>query len=138
MIVLDTNVLSELTRPAPDPAVVRWLDAQPELFTTATVLAELVYGVTRLPAGRRRDLLEREIGELAEGGLAGRILPFDEHAAREYGAVVAARESRGMPISQADAQIAAVCLSTGAALATRNTGDFRELPLTLINPWEAR
>lgn len=137
MIVLDTNVLSELTRPAPDVAVVRWIDLQPDLFTTATVLAELVYGVTRMPAGRRRDLLEQDVNDFIESGLAGRVLPFDELAAREYGAVVASREASGQPISQADAQIAAVCVSTGAALATRNTRDFRDLGLALINPWEA-
>lgn len=136
MIVLDTNVLSELTRPVPNPAVVRWLDLQPELVTTATVLAELIHGVVRMPAGKKRELLEREVDAFSESGLA--ILPFDEHAARECGAIVAFRESRGQPISLADAQIAAVCISTGAALATRNVLDFRDLGLDLINPWEAR
>lgn len=89
-----------------------------------------------MPVGQRKGRLERQVDAFIESGLAGRILPFDEAAAREYGAIVASRESRGRPITQADAQIAAVCLSTGASLATLNTRDFRDLGLTLINPWE--
>ncbi|CAN5210630.1 type II toxin-antitoxin system VapC family toxin [soil metagenome] len=137
MIIVDTNVLSEPMRPSPDPRVMRWLhDQDPAgLFTTATVIAELSAGIARMPAGARRDAVARAIDEVVTEELAGRVLPFDLEAAIEFGALSAARESSGHALSMADGQIAAVCLTNGAALATRNTRDFEELGIDLIDPW---
>lgn len=138
MIVLDTNVVSELMRDSPAGSVRRWAGTIPaaERFLTATSVAELTYGAARLPVGRRRDVLERRIDATVNEEFPGQVLPFDVDAAKRFGPLVAARDSRGLPIETADAQIAAICLHHGAALATRNTRDFEGLGLTLINPWE--
>lgn len=138
MIILDTNVLSELARQVPEPAVIDWLDALPagEAATTATTAAELMYGVAQLPAGRRRvDLGEAVRAMLAED-LGGRVLPFDQAAAGHYADIVCHREHLGVPISMADAQIAAICRSAGAQLATRDVKGFASTGVVLINPWE--
>lgn len=139
MIVLDTNVVSELMRPHPAPAVRSWFRSVPaaEQFLTAVMVAELGYGVARLPAGHRRDDLARRLDRLVNDLFARRVLPFDEAAGRRYGPAVVIRERAGRPIGTADAQIAAVALDHGAALATRNTRDFEGLGLTLIDPWAA-
>lgn len=138
MIVLDTNVISELVRPVPDVRVTTWLDEQaiPELHLTVITVAELGYGIARLPLGRRRDDLARQTGGLLERLFSRRVLPFDQSAAQLYGDVGATRDRLGRPIEIADAQIAAICLHRDAALATRNTRDFDGLGLTLVNPWE--
>ena len=137
MIVLDSNVLSELMRPAPDRAVVDWLDGIEAglVFTTAITVAEILYGIERLPEGKRRHGFAEQAGALFDDELAGRILPFDEAAAVHYARHVAARESAGRPIGQPDGQIAAICLEHGASLATRNVDDFALLPLDLLDPW---
>lgn len=103
MIVLDTNVISELVRPAPDRNVLEWLDAEPveALFITAVTAAELLFGVERLPAGRRRSALGFTVGEVLATDFAGRILPFDAGAAVVFGRVVADRERQGRPMSMA-------------------------------------
>ena len=138
MIVLDTNVISELSRRVPDPGVLSWLDslAVSDVATTAITAAELRYGVARLPDGRRK----RELTGMIEGILTedfhGRVLPFDERSSAQYADVVAGRERIGRPIGVADAQIAAVCRDLNAILATRNTADFEETGIELINPWE--
>lgn len=137
MILLDTNVVSELMRPAPAPAVMSWLAAQPaaSLFISAVTEAELRYGVTLLPEGRRRaDLIAAVDGMLAED-FTGRILPFDSAAAVAYAAIAAGRRHEGKPISQFDAQIAAIAQSRGAELATRNVSDFEGCEVEVINPW---
>lgn len=137
MIVLDTNVVSELMRTDADAAVVAWLDQRPaeEVFLTAVTTAELRYGVAGLPAGRRKTTLADRLGRLIEDDLAGRVLPFDDDAAGHYAPIVAGRDARGEPISMADAQIAAICRSRGARLATRNTKDFRHTGIDVTDPW---
>ncbi len=108
MIVLDTNVLSEPLRPTPSAKVLDWMRSQPRtaLFTTTITEAELLYGVALLPQGKRRDLLESIVGRIFAVHLAGRILPFDSAAARDYTDIAAARRRSGRPMSEPDARIA--------------------------------
>lgn len=135
MIALDTNVVSELMRATPDDRVMRWLDAQaPDtLVITSVTVAELLYGIARLPAGRRRTQLEAAFAETLEEEFT--ILPFDEAAAVDYATIVASQEMRGRKVSMADAMIAATCMTAGATLATRNTKDFDPLGVELVDPW---
>lgn len=138
MIVLDTNVVSEVMRPVPDPAVLAWVDAQPadELYLTSMTVAELLYGVARLPAGKRRERLAEQVGRLVDELFAGRVLPFDSAASGMYARVASARERAGAPISVADAVIAATAASASAVkLATRNVSDFAGTGLTVVDPW---
>ena len=139
MIILDTNVISELARIDPEPVVVTWLDSLPavEVATTAITAAELLYGVARLPDGRRRAALAETIDVLINEDFRGRLEPFDGLAAEQYADVVVGREKKGRPISTADAQIAAICRVHSATLATRNIGDFTDTGIGLINPWDA-
>jgi toxin FitB len=139
VIVLDTNVISELIRNVPDPGVLSWLDELPvgELATTAVTAAELRYGVARLPSGHRKRELTVAISGLLNEDFYGKVLPFDERAAIRYADIVASRERAGRPMDVADAQIAAICRDLGATLATRNTADFEETGIPLIDPWEA-
>ncbi|KYZ86000.1 type II toxin-antitoxin system VapC family toxin [Alloalcanivorax xenomutans] len=139
MIVLDTNVLSELMRPAPEPRVIAWLDRQSgrDVAVTSITVAEILHGIRRLPAGRRkRRLTDLSIGLFNEE-FAGRVLPFDAPAAAYYAEKLAACEKRGRPVHMADAQIAAICERHGAVLATRNIKDFEPLGVSLLNPWMA-
>jgi len=137
MMVWDTNVVSELMRPEPRQQVVVWADRQPvdEVFITAITVAELLYGIGRLPAGRRRN----ELSELLDGMLTEdfehRVLAFDGVAAAHYADLVVERERTGRPISMADAQIAAICRSHGATVATRNVDDFADVGVDIVNPW---
>ena len=137
MIILDTNVLSELTRVTPASAVLNWLDAQPTtaVATTAITAAELLYGVARLPDGARKTALTGAVHALLTEDLAGRIEPFDSAAATHYADLITARDRAGHPISIPDAQIAAICRARQASLATRNTGDFTGTGIDLIDPW---
>jgi toxin FitB len=137
VIVLDTNVLSELTRQAPAPGVISWLDslAAAEVATTAITAAELRYGVARLPGGRRKTELAAAVDGMLSDDFQGRVLAFDEVAAQRYADIVTARERLGRPIGMADAQIAAICRTANATLATRNTGDFGGTGVDLIDPW---
>jgi predicted nucleic acid-binding protein len=138
LIVVDTNVISELTRQAPAPDVVSWLDslAADEVATTAITAAELLYGVERLPDGRRKTELSAAVHGLLSDNFRGRVLAFDEPAASRYAEIVARRERLGRAIGVADGQIAAICRAIGATLATRNTDDFEETGIDLINPWK--
>lgn len=138
MIVVDTNVISELTRQAPAPKVAAWLDSLPvdEVATTAITAAELHYGVERLADGRRKTELSAAVHGLLSDDFQDRILAFDEPAAGRYAEIVSHRERLGRPIGVADAQIAAICRAIGATLATRNTDDFGETGIELINPWK--
>jgi predicted nucleic acid-binding protein len=135
MIALDTNVVSELMRTKPDERVLRWVDAQSpdSLAVTTVTVAELLYGIARLPAGRKRKRLEAAIAETLEEDFT--ILPFDEVAAVDYATIAAAQDLRGRTVAMADAMIAATCMSAGAVLATRNTKDFVHLGIDLIDPW---
>ena len=137
-IVLDTNVVSELIRPHPDPTVLDWAVMQDAetLFLSAVTEAELRYGVEIMAAGRRRDRLSTEL-EDALWDFTGRILPFDSEAARAYAEIAAARRAAGFPISQSDCQIAAIARSHGAAVATRDAGGFEGCGITVINPWSS-
>ena len=139
MILLDTNVLSELMKPAPESAVVRWLAEQPvlALFTTAITQAEILYGIELLPKGKRRAALISAVEVMFEDDFAGRVLPFDSEAARIFPRIAAARRVTGKPVRQFDAQIAAIARSRGAAIATRNTDDFEDCGIVIVNPWVA-
>jgi len=139
MIVLDTNVISELMRPSGDQRVVAWADGLPadELYLTAITAAELRYGVARLPDGHRKSDLANRVHRIIEDGFAGRVLAFDGEAAVHYVDAVLARERRGLRVTIADAQIAAICRCRSAHLATRNTRDFAHTRVRLIDPWKA-
>jgi predicted nucleic acid-binding protein len=138
MIVLDTNVLSELMRLVPTDNVARWVDSQPatSLFTTSITQAEILYGLMLLPGGRRRKALELASAAMFEELFAGRILPFGMDAARPYAVIGSERRRKGVPISQFDAQIAAIVRSVGATLATRNVADFQGCGIELVDPWQ--
>ena len=138
MIVLDTNVVSETMRPRPATAVLAWLDRQQtdQLWLTAVNVAELMFGVARLPQGARQLQLADAIAAMLDEDFAGRVLSFDADAAAAYAELAARREQAGRPIAMADAQIAAICLRHGATLATRNAKDFDGLGLSLVNPWD--
>jgi len=137
VIVLDTNVLSELTRQVPDATVLEWLDtlAADEVATTAITAAELLYGVARLPAGHRKTGLAAAVHALIDDDFRSRVEPFDVLAAEQYAIVVSERDRRGRPITSADAQIAGICRSRNATLATRNTKDFEDTGVELVDPW---
>ncbi len=137
MIVLDTNVVSELMRPDASTTVIAWVDRQRggDLYLSAITVGELVYGVSRLPAGRRRASLATEVDALLAEDFRDRILPYDRIAAEHFGDIAAHREGLGLPISATDAQIAATCRSHGANLATRNVTDFAQTGIDVVDPW---
>jgi predicted nucleic acid-binding protein len=138
MIVLDTNVLSETLRLKPADSVKRWMEKQPatSLFTTAICEAEILYGLGLMTASRRRAALERAVAAIFVEEFAGRVLPFDSTAARAFAEIATRRRRLGRPISELDAQIAAIAASHRAAVATRNVGDFADCGITIISPWE--
>jgi len=138
VIVVDTNVISELMRPDPELAVIAWVGGQSpgSLATTAINVAEIRVGLARLHDGARKVALSTA-AEAVFSGLKDLIWSFDAQSALEYATVVARRESIGRPISGFDAQIAAVCRSRGAAIATRNVSDFADLGLDVIDPWQS-
>ncbi len=137
MYVLDTNVVSELMRPAPEPCVEAWVAKQraAHLYFSSISEAELRYGVAIMPAGRRREALAAAVDGLVREDFAGRVLPFDSAAARAYAEIAAARRSAGRPVSQADCQIAAIAHARGLALATRNVRDFAGMGIEIADPW---
>ena len=137
MIVLDTNVLSELLRPTPEARVLAWLEAQPpaSLFTSAVTQGEILYGIRLLPDGQRRKKLWDAAVEIFNEDFAGRVLSFDGDAAGVYAEIGASRRVAGRPISQFDATIAAITRSRGASLATRNAKDFEGCGIEVVNPW---
>ena len=138
MFVLDTNVVSELIRPVPDPAVVAWVADRPagSLFFTAIGEAEMRFGVAIMPVGARRNALATEIDGMLREDFARRVLPFDSVAARAYARVAAVRRRAGRPVSQADCQIAAIAISRGGTVVTRNVRDFEGVDVPIFNPWE--
>lgn len=140
MIILDTNVLSELMKPKPSPQVVAWVGKQAatELFTTAITEAEVFYGIELLAQGKRqKELLEVADAMFAED-FAGRIFDFDSDAARSFSRIASRRRVLGSPIAQADAQIAAIAQVQSARLATRNVADFRDCGIEVVNPWDIK
>ena len=138
MFVLDTNVVSELIRPQPNPAVVAWVGARPagSLFFTAIGEAEMRFGVAIMPAGARRSALAAEIDGMLREDFARRVLPFDSLAARKYAELAAERRAAGRPVSLADCQIAAIAGSRGGTVVTRNVRDFEGIAIAVVNPWE--
>ncbi len=139
MIIVDTNVVSELMRANPDSTVLAWFAANTAdtLFLTSISEAELRTGAAILPAGQRRDQLVGAIEAMMDQDFAGRILPFDSPAARTYAEIATARRTAGKPIMDADCQIAAIARACGAAIATRNVKDFEGCGIDVINPWNA-
>ena len=139
MIVLDTNVISELMRPAPAPPVLTWLAAQPRsaLYTTSINRAELLYGAALLPRGRRRDDIQTAITAIFATEFAGHVLPFDDNAADHYARIVALRRGTGHPIEGFDALIAAVTAAAGFRIATRDQGGFTGCGIDVIDPWKS-
>ena len=137
MILIDTNVVSELMRKSPEPPVEAWVEGHPveELFFSAIGEAELRYGVAVMPVGRRRDALASDIESMLRAAFEGRILPFDSEAAHAYAEVASARRAAGRPVPMADCQIAAIARSRGMAVATRNVRDFAEMGIDVIDPW---
>ena len=140
MIVLDTNVISELMAPKPDASVERWIAARPSsaLYTTSITQAEILFGVRLLAKGKRRDEVEAAAEAMFDRVFADRLLTFGRDAARAYARIAAERRRRGKPIAALDAQIAAIARAAGASLATRNIADFAGCGIGLENPWDAR
>lgn len=138
-LLLDTNVVSELIRKLPDPAVASWVSgfSVNDLFFSAIGEAELRYGAAILPAGRRRDTLAFEIDAMLRDAFEDRVLPFDSDAARAFGNIAAVRRSLGRPVAPADCQIAAIAASRGMAVATRNVRDFENMGIEIVDPWAA-
>lgn len=137
MIVLDTNVISEVFRPRPDARVVAWLESLAgDVAITAITLAELLAGVSRLPDGKRKSALSTRIDAALQPYRGARaMLAFDDEAAAQYADVLVEREAAGLPISMADAQIAAICRAHHATCVTRNVKDFVGTGIELIDPW---
>ena len=137
MIILDTNVVSEILRLQPDASVLRWMMAHThEVGITAITVAELSLGVEILPEGQRKTRLQQKLGALFADYRTS-VIEFDREAAQANGVLIAKRRSSGRPLATEDAMIAATCLVHGMSLATRNIKDFDDLGLALINPWEA-
>ena len=139
MIILDTNVISEMMRPSPDAVVFQWVSEQDptDLFTSAVTEAELRFGAEIVPSGSRRRTLVEVIERVILNHFPGRVLPFDRNAVRDYASVAAGRRRIGRPIGYSDCQIAAIAVSTGAAVATRDSGGFQGCGVEVINPWSA-
>lgn len=138
MIVLDTNVVSELMKPEPDSRVKRWLRfrAGETLVTTSVTAAEILYGIKRLAEGRRRDELAASFETLMSRGFRNRLLVFDERAAAAHAEIVVARVRQGRAIQIMDAMIAGIARSQAADIATRNASDFEDCGVQILNPWE--
>ena len=139
MIVLDTNVLSEIMKAKPDLGVTGWMAAQAatDLYTTSITQAEILHGVMLLTPGRRRRALEAAATSMFEEEFAGRILGFGSDAASFYARIVSDRRRAGRPISHFDAQIAAIARLARAAIATRNTADFEGCGVAVVDPWKS-
>jgi predicted nucleic acid-binding protein len=137
MILLDTNVISELMRREPSAQVVAWIEERPRsrLGITAITQAEVLYGIELLPKGRRKEALLTTAQTMFSEDFRGRIFPFNSDAAHVFAKISAVRQTQGKPISQLDAQIAAIVQALGAELATRNVTDFEGCGIKLLDPW---
>ena len=137
MILLDTNVISEVMKPLPEPRVTAWIDSQePEdLCTSTTVAAEILAGLDLMPAGKRRTELREKAEFMFSRFFGDRLLAFDLASARAYGTVVKTARKAGRPMDEMDALIAATTLAHDAILATRNTSHFEQSGVRLIDPW---
>lgn len=139
MILLDTNVISEPLRAAPDARVVQWLDAQPleTVYLSVITVAELRYGVARLPNGRRRNILRERLESQVLPAFAGRMLAFDLPATQNYADLMARAQVTGFSIGMADGLIAAIASANGMTVATRDTAPFEAAGVAVINPWQS-
>jgi len=139
VIILDTNVLGALMRTAPEAAVVAWLDRQPaqSVWITSITLFETQFGLALLPIGRRRQMLETLFARLLNEDLENRVLDFDSAAATESASLAALRQKSGRPVDMRDTQIAGIVLARRATLATRNVRHFRDLKISIVDPWTA-
>ncbi|PAU53193.1 VapC toxin family PIN domain ribonuclease [Pseudomonas sp. PIC25] len=137
MILLDTNVLSELMRAKPETRVLAWVDAQPvsELSISSITVAEILYGIARLPDGKRKHTLFEMASDMFDQDFSDRILPFDADAAVLYAEIAADAEARGRKVDMADVQIAAIARLHDATIATRNIRHFEALGVILVDPW---
>lgn len=137
MILLDTNVVSELMRAEPAQIVLDWFDQHDaaDLFISSVTEAELRAGVAYLPEGKRRNRLQQVIDGMIDQDFQGRVLPFDTIAARPYAQIAAQRRALGRAIAEADCQIAAIAHVSGATVATRNVKDFEGCGVAVVNPW---
>lgn len=137
MIVVDTNIISEVMRPQPDPAVIQWLDQQETflLYLTTITLAEIRYGLGILPDGERKQRLINRFEAYVDRAFEGRILDFTVDAASRYADIMVQRRKVGLPMSMADGQIAAIARVHHFAVATRNIRDFAQCGLELVNPF---
>lgn len=137
MVVLDTNVISELFRPEPDPTVMAWVGRLPgaDLFTTAVTRGELLFGVYCMPDGRRKADLLQKLTRMFEEKLVGHVLAYDDDAADAHAEIAASRRARGRRVELADAMIAGIARSRDATLATRNVRDFEDCGIALVDPW---
>lgn len=138
MILLDTNVVSEVMAPTPAPRVVEWLDARDAsiLYVSSVTIAEIRYGLNLLPGGRRRRDLEARLLSFLALGLDQRVLAFDVAAAELYASLMAHRRRQGRPLASLDGQIAAIARSRKMAVATRNVRDFEDCGVEILNPFE--
>jgi len=139
MILLDTNVVSEPLRLTPDPRVIQWLDAQPleTVFISVITVAELRYGVSLLPTGRRRNMLREQVENKVLPPFTGRMLAFDLPATQAYAELMARAQATGVTIGMADGFIAAIALTHRMTVATRDTTPFVAAGVTVINPWQS-
>jgi predicted nucleic acid-binding protein len=138
MIILDSNVLSELMRPKPEARVIQWLDrqAQTSIWTTSVTVLEIRFGLQIMPLGRRRALYAHGFEVLLQG-IDHRIIPFDTEAAQHASELMASRKMRGRPRELRDTMIAGIVLARRATLATRNISHFDDVSATLVDPWAA-
>jgi toxin FitB len=138
MIVLDSNVISALIHPSPDKSVLEWTAQQniAQLYLTAVTEGEILYGIMKLPAGKKRQRLEKSATQLFDHVFVKRILPFDSNAAKEFGILYAKEKQGGRNQGTTDIQIAAITLAHHATLATRNIKDFKQCGIKLVNPWK--
>jgi len=138
MIILDTNVVSELMRPSPEPRVLRWFSGQAaeDLHITAVTMAEILYGIELISTSRRRDVLRAGAEKMFDSVFTDRILTYEDRAARAFSQIASGRRRQGKPISESDGQIAAITRVLGATLATRNPYVFEGCGVRLVNPWE--
>lgn len=137
MIILDTNVLSEMMLLAPNPAVAAWLDLQPResVWTTSVTVLEIRRGILDLPNGKKRTQLADNFHRLIAGRMAGRIASFDESAAEAAAVLVTERERKGVNRDLEDSMIAGIVIARYATLATRNIKHYDDLPGKVVNPW---
>jgi len=139
IILLDTNVISELMKASPDKSVVRWVASASaaDLYTTTITQAEILFGIMLLPPGKRRSAFESAANAMFSQDFGGRILPFGSDAVHPYAVIATTRRRLGFPISQLDAQIAAIAYSSGALIVTRNVSDFDHCGVKVVNPWKS-